>query len=51
METLGHSVGDAVTFLSELGYDISPIQVENLSAPSDFERCSHIYASPRSIFP
>jgi len=45
METLGHSVNDAVNFLSELGYDVRPIQVEDLSAPSDFERCSHIYAT------
>ena len=45
MEALGHSVDDAVTLLSELGYGVRPIQVENLSAPSDFEKCSHIYAT------
>ncbi len=45
MEALGQSVDDAVNFLSELGYDIRPIQVEDLSASSDFERCSHIYAT------
>jgi FkbM family methyltransferase len=46
MKTLGHSVDDAVAFLSELGYDVKPIQVEDGNAPSDFERCSHIYATP-----
>ena len=45
MEALGHSVDDAVSFLSELGYSVNPIQVEDLSNPSDFDRCSHIYAS------
>ncbi len=45
METLGHSVDDAVNLLSELGYEVSPIQVKDLSAPSDFKRCSHIYAT------
>jgi hypothetical protein len=45
MEALGHSVDDAVAFLSDLGYDVRAIQVEDLSAPSDFERCSHIYAT------
>lgn len=45
MEALGHSVSDAVSFLSGLGYDIRPIQVEDLDTPSDFERCSHIYAT------
>ena len=46
METLGHSVDDAANLLSELGYQVAPLQVEDLSAPSDFERCSHIYATP-----
>lgn len=45
MKALGHSVSDAVSFLSGLGYDVRPIQVENLDTPSDFERCSHIYAT------
>jgi len=45
MEALGHSVQDAVSFLSERGYSVKPIQVEDLSSPSDFEHCSHIYAT------
>lgn len=48
MEALGHSVRDAVSFLSGLGYDVSPIQVEDVDTPSDFERCSHIYATHAS---
>jgi len=48
MEALGHSVNEAVTFLSRLGYGVRPIQVEDLDTPSDFERCSHIYATHAS---
>jgi len=45
MQALGHSIGDVVSFLSELGYNVKPIQVEDLSRPSDFDHCSHVYAT------
>jgi len=44
LQALGHSVNDIVSFLSEIGYSVTPIQVEDLSSPSDFDRCSHLYA-------
>jgi FkbM family methyltransferase len=45
LQALGHSVEDAVSFLSQIGYSVNPIQVEDLSSPSDFDHCSHLYAS------
>ena len=45
MEALGQSVDDTVTLLSELGYHVIPIQVEDLGAHSDFGQCSHLYAT------
>lgn len=45
LATLGQSVQDAVGCLSTVGYHVTPIQVEDLSRPSDFEQCSHIYAT------
>ena len=48
LQALGHSVEDAVSFLSEIGYGVNPIQVGDLSSPSDFDRCSHLYAFTQS---
>ena len=36
---------ELVMFLTGLGYGVKPIQVEDLKTPSDFDRCSHVYAS------
>jgi len=41
---LGQSADDVVALLIEIGYDVQPLQVENLDAESSFENCSHIYA-------
>jgi len=45
LELLGQSVQDVVDVLTAVGYDVQPIQVKDLNAPSDFEQCSHVYAS------
>lgn len=45
LQTLGQSLQDIVDFLTGLGYVVKPIQVEDLKIPSDFDQCSHIYAS------
>ncbi len=42
--TLDQSVSDVAEFLSELGYEVRPIQVENLNAESSIEKCSHLFA-------
>jgi FkbM family methyltransferase len=45
LKALNQSVQDIVEFLQDLGYTVKPIQVENLNSDSDFEYCSHVYAS------
>ena len=45
LKVLNQSVEDLAKFLTDLGYGVKPIQVEDLTTPSDFGRCSHIYAS------
>ena len=51
MKTLKQSVQDLVKFLESLGYTVKPIQVEDLKADSDFDHCSHIYASVNEAKP
>jgi len=41
---LDQSADDLVGFLTELGYEVRPLQVENLNGKSDVEKCSHVYA-------
>jgi len=41
---LDQSADDVVGFLSELGYQVRPIQVEDLNAETNTEECTHIYA-------
>ena len=41
---LDQSADDVVDFLTELGYEVRPLQVENLDAETDVKECSHIYA-------
>ncbi|MBN1675172.1 MAG: FkbM family methyltransferase [Kiritimatiellae bacterium] len=43
---LDQSVQDVVDVLTKIGYGVQPVQVKDLNTPSDFEQCSHIYASP-----
>lgn len=45
MKTLGQSVNETVALLSDLRYEVIPVQVQDLDTPSDFEHCSHIYAT------
>ncbi|MCK5804196.1 MAG: FkbM family methyltransferase [Lentisphaeria bacterium] len=45
LEALGQSVAELAKYLAGLGYDVKPIQVEDLKSPSDFDHCSHIYAA------
>jgi FkbM family methyltransferase len=45
LKALDQSVEDVAGFLTGLGYRVEPIQVEDLDTPSDFSRCSHLYAS------
>ncbi|MFW6159499.1 MAG: FkbM family methyltransferase [Planctomycetota bacterium] len=44
---LGQSAGQVARFLVELGYDVRPVQVEDLDAEVDLEQCSHIFARRR----
>ena len=41
---LDQSADDVVGFLTELGYEVRPLQVENLGGETDVEKCSHVYA-------
>ena len=42
---LNQSVKELVIFLKSLGYKVKPIQIEDLNSDTDFDKCSHIYAS------
>jgi FkbM family methyltransferase len=44
LEILGQSVNAVTSFLTAIGYDVRPVDVENLAAETSFEKCSHIYA-------
>ena len=44
LDELGQSVENVVQFLRALGYDLRPLQVENLGADTGIAECSHIYA-------
>ena len=41
---LDQSADDVVGFLTGLGYEVRPLQVENLDAETDVDKCSHVYA-------
>jgi FkbM family methyltransferase len=45
LKALKQSVMGIVRFLQALGYTVKPVQVEALNSDSDFDRCSHIFAS------
>jgi len=45
LKSLNQSVKELVRFLRSLGYTVKPIQVEDLNRNTDFDKCSHIYAS------
>ena len=45
LKELGHSADDVTTLLTGIGYDVRPLQVENLDAETSLDDCSHIYAS------
>ncbi len=47
LKELGQSAHDVITFLTGIGYDVQPLQVENLDAETSFENCSHICARKR----
>jgi FkbM family methyltransferase len=44
LREVGQSADDVVAFLEALGYDVQPLQVEEMEAASSIDRCSHIYA-------
>jgi FkbM family methyltransferase len=44
LKELGQSADDIADFLCDLGYDVQPLQVEDLDEQTTFEKCSHIYA-------
>ena len=48
LKRLGQSGTDVVTFLTKIGYDVQPLQVEDLRAEASFENCTHIYAARRA---
>jgi len=41
---LGQSTEDIVDYLERLGYEVTPIIVEELEKKANFEHCSHVYA-------
>lgn len=41
---LDQSADDVAGLLSELGYEVRPLRVEDLNAESSVEECSHVYA-------
>jgi FkbM family methyltransferase len=45
MKALSQSVNDIVDFLRGIGYSVTPIQVEQLGSESNFDDCSHMYAT------
>ena len=42
--SLDQSADDVAGLLSELGYEVRPLRVEELNAESSVEECSHVYA-------
>jgi len=48
LDQLNQSAGDVVDFLTELGYSVHPLQVEDLNAETNFQECSHLYAQKPS---
>ncbi len=45
LRSLNHSVGQLVRFLKSFGYSVKPVQAEDIEKDSDFDTCSHIYAT------
>ncbi len=48
LKMMKQSVQDVVGLLRTFGYTVQPIQVEDLNNDSNFEHCSHVYASMSS---
>jgi hypothetical protein len=48
LAALDQSVDHVVDLLRELGYEIRPVRVEDLTAETTVEECSHIYARKTS---
>lgn len=44
LKALSQSVTDIVSFLRDICYSVTPIQVERPGVESNFDECSHIYA-------
>jgi len=47
LRELGQSARDVMNFLTAIGYEVEPLQVENLKAQTTLESCSHISARKR----
>jgi FkbM family methyltransferase len=45
LKDLAQSPKAVVDFLEEIGYDVRPLQMEDLGAKTTLEKCSHIYAA------
>jgi len=45
LKELGQSTDDIIGYLSQLGYDVRPLQVEDPDVETSADKCSHIYAA------
>lgn len=45
LRALGQSVDDVIGFLAKLGYQIRPLQVDDLNTKPTTDTCSHVYAA------
>jgi FkbM family methyltransferase len=45
LKQLGQSSHDVMGYLSQFGYDVRPLQVEDLYAETDIDKCSHLHAA------
>jgi FkbM family methyltransferase len=45
LKTLGHSVGQIVSWLEKRRFDVAPIFIDDLGRETNYEECTHIFAS------
>ena len=45
LKELGQSTDDIIGYLSQFGYDVRPLQVEDPDMETSADKCSHIYAA------
>jgi len=45
LKQLGQSSHDVMGYLSQFGYDVRPLRVEELDAETDIDKCSHLHAA------